>query len=144
VAAFRGQPDEVFCAVEVRMARQRVLGSGERRFAVVVEEAALYFRIGTVDMMAEQLAHLMSIGLRPNVSLSIVPLAAERTMWSSSGFWMFDDAEVAIETHTAALTITQPREIETYARVFAALSQQAVIGAQARALIVGAIDRIKG
>lgn len=52
MAAFRGQPDEVSGAVEVRMARQRLLDSGERRFAVVVEEAALYFRIGSVDMMA--------------------------------------------------------------------------------------------
>jgi hypothetical protein len=82
------------------------------------------------------------VGLRPNVSLGIVPAGIDRTMWSSPGFWMFDDDEVTIETPTAALTITQPREIQMYARVFAELSAMAVVGAPARALIVAAIDRL--
>ncbi len=142
IAEFRGMSPDVEGAVDVRMYRQHVLDSKERRFAVVLEEAALSSRIGSVEMMAAQLGHLMSAGLRPNVSLGIVPAHIERTMWSSPGFWMFDDDEVVIETPTAALTIVQPREVEVYSRVFAALSGMAVVGAPARALIMSAIDRL--
>jgi hypothetical protein len=142
IAAFKGLPDDVSEAVDVRMSRQKVLDSKEHRFSVVLEEASLSSRIGSVEMMAAQLAQLMVVGLRPNVSLGIVPAGIDRTMWSSPGFWMFDDNEVTIETPTAALTITQPREIQMYARVFAELSAMAVVGAPARALIVAAIDRL--
>jgi hypothetical protein len=78
----------------------------------------------------------MSEGLRPNVSLGIVPAHIERTMWSSPGFWMFDDEEVVIETATAALTISQPREVEVYSRVFAALSGRALEVAEQRVELV--------
>jgi hypothetical protein len=142
IRAFKGLPDDVSEAVAVRMKRQRVLQSTERRFSVVLEEAALSSRIGSVEMMAAQLGHLTAVGLRANVSVGIVPAHIERTMWSSPGFWIFDDSEVTIETPTAALTITQPREVELYARVFAELSGMAVVGAPARALILAAVERL--
>ncbi|WP_211263963.1 hypothetical protein [Streptosporangium amethystogenes] len=40
------------------------------------------------------------------------------------------------------LTVTQPREIEMYARVFAELAELAVYGGQARSLITAAIDAL--
>jgi hypothetical protein len=142
IAEVRGVPDDIAEAVKVRMARQHVLNSKDRRFAVVLEEWALSARIGAPDMMAAQLAHLMTACFRHNVSLGVVPLDADRTMWQSPGFWMFDDAQVTVETPTAELTITQPREVQIYARVFAELSTMAVVGAPARALIMAAIDRL--
>ena len=76
------------------------------------------------------------------VSLGIVRMDAERTMWQSPGFWMFDDGQVTVETPTAELTITQPREVQIYTRVFAELSSMAVVGGPARALIMAAMDRL--
>jgi hypothetical protein len=142
IAEVRNVPDDIAEAVKVRMARQQFLNS-ERRFAVVLEEWALHARVGSSAMMAEQLAHLITVCVRPNVSLGIVPLDADRTMWSSPGFWIFDDARVAVETPTAELTITQTREIEIYARVFRELSGMAAIGQAARTLIMAAIDRLR-
>lgn len=142
IAEVRGVPDDIDEAVRVRMARQRVLNSKERRFAVVLEEWALSARIGTPEMMAAQLAHLMTACFRLNVSLGIVPMNVDRTMWQSPGFWMFDETQVNVETPTAELTITQPREVQMYARVFAELSTMAVVGPPARALIMAAIDRL--
>ncbi|WP_239124579.1 Scr1 family TA system antitoxin-like transcriptional regulator, partial [Rhizocola hellebori] len=97
---------------------------------------------GPPETMAGQLAHLITASVRPNVSLGIVPMHVDRTMWSSPGFWIFDNAQVAVETPTAELAITQPREIQIYARVFGELSAMAVVGAGARALIMAAIDRL--
>jgi hypothetical protein len=52
---------------------------------------------------------------------------------------MFDSEQVAVELVSGFLTVTQPSEIAMYTDVFAALAQQAVYGAQARALITSAI-----
>jgi transcriptional regulator with XRE-family HTH domain len=142
VADFHDNPEDVGQAVAVRLNNQRVLRQMDRRFAVVLEEAALYARIGTTDMMAAQLGHLLIAGTLSNVSLGIVPLDIDRSVWSPPGFWMFDDAEVVIENPTAELTITQPREIAVYERIFAELMKMAAVGPAARALIVNAINRL--
>jgi hypothetical protein len=63
-------------------------------------------------------------------------------MWSSPGLWIFDEERVVMETPTAELTITQPREIAVYVRVFAELASMAVYGAAARSLITKAIDTL--
>jgi hypothetical protein len=52
-------------------------------------------------------------------------------MWSSPGFWIFDEDRVLVETPTAELTIIQPREIAVYVRTFAELASIAVYGAAA-------------
>jgi hypothetical protein len=143
IAEFVGVPDDVEAAVDVRMARQRVIFTGAR-MVVVLEEAALYLRIGSESMLAAQLAHLIGLAMLPNVSLGIIPLLGERMMWSSGGFWIYDTAEVQLETPTALLTITQPSEIAVYLRTFGELQRTAVHGAAARALIVAAIDKLDG
>ena len=49
---------------------------------------------------------------------------------------MFDDTRVDAELLSARVTVTQPREIASYDRAFAALSAMAVRGHEARALRV--------
>ncbi|GGM78311.1 Scr1 family TA system antitoxin-like transcriptional regulator [Dactylosporangium sucinum] len=77
--------------------------------------------------------------MRPNVSLGIIPRHIDRTMWASPGFWIYDDERVIVETPSAQLTITQPREVTIYARWFAELSLMAVVGYPARRIITDAI-----
>jgi transcriptional regulator with XRE-family HTH domain len=142
IAEFSGIPDDIEDAVAARMDRQRVLYSGDHRFAVVLEMAALRSRIGSVEMMIGQLGHLINMAASPRVSLGIIPPDIERTMWSSPGFWIFDDGRVLIETPSAELTITQPREIAVYARTFAELAAMAAYGAGARTLIMAVIEAL--
>lgn len=47
-----------------------------------------------------------------------------------------------IETYSAELRITQPREIAVYAKAFSWHSESAVLGRQARALIRQALDEL--
>jgi transcriptional regulator with XRE-family HTH domain len=138
-----GIPDDVETAVAVRMARQRVLTNGDRTFAVVLEEAALYARIGEPDMMAAQLGQLITASASARVSLGIIPRSVDRTWWTSPGFWIYDTERVIVETPSAQLTITQPREIAVYARAFTELSAMAVVGAPARRLIADAINALE-
>jgi transcriptional regulator with XRE-family HTH domain len=139
IVEFNGIPDDLDAAVAARLDRQRVLRKGDHHFAVVLEEWALRSRIGSPEMMADQLEHLSRELALPNAAIGIIPASAARTMWSSPGFWIYDESRVLIETPAAELSITQPREITVYLRTFAELAAMAVYGSRARELISRAI-----
>jgi transcriptional regulator with XRE-family HTH domain len=144
IAAFRGTPDDVREAVEARMSRSRVIHEGEHRFATLIEENVLNHRVGDADVMAGQLGNLLaSMGL-PSMSLGIIPAAAarEQVMWPLEQFTVFDDARIHVELLAAKVTVTAPGELDIYLRAFARLADLAVYGADARALIVKAIDAL--
>lgn len=113
---------------------------GHHAFAFLLEESALHARVAGDDVMAGQLGHLLQMATLPQVSIGIVPATVHRHMWPVEGFWIFDDERVLVELVTAEVTVTQPREIELYARTFSALAEMAVYGAAARSLVAAAID----
>jgi hypothetical protein len=78
----------------------------------------------------------------PNVSLGIIPLMTERLAVGSTGFWIFDEALVALETPTASVEVTQPQEVQLYARMFEALKTAAVYGREARSLIAAVLGEL--
>ncbi|MEV1083607.1 Scr1 family TA system antitoxin-like transcriptional regulator [Streptomyces sp. NPDC050211] len=74
VAHLRDVPDDIDDAVAVRMDRQRILHSGDHRFAMLVEERVLRTVIGD-NTMAGALDHLISVASLPSVSVGIIPSA---------------------------------------------------------------------
>lgn len=144
IAAFRGTPDDVSEAVEVRMRRARVIHEGDHRFATLIEENVLNHRIGDQDVMAGQLGNLLAAMSLPSMSLGIIPAAAprEQVMWPLEQFTVFDDTRIHVELLAAKVTVTAPGELDIYLRAFARLTEVAVYGADARALIVKAIDAL--
>jgi transcriptional regulator with XRE-family HTH domain len=132
---FLGLPDDAEAATAARLARQKVLRSGRRRFIVVLAEQTLRTRLGTPQVMAAQLQHLLEVMRLPNVSIGIIPAMAERYTVAQVPFWIWDDARVTVETVSARLEITRPDEIALYATVFDQLRQSAVYGSRARELI---------
>lgn len=142
VVAFRSIPDDTAQAVAARIERQKVVRSSTRRFAVILEEAALHNRIGGVDVMAGQLGQLLTVASLPNVSLGIIPADTDRVMWPTTGFWIFDQTRVLVETTSAELAVTQPREIAIYAKAFMELSALSVTGPAARGLVTTAIEAL--
>ncbi|MFF9769826.1 helix-turn-helix domain-containing protein [Streptomyces sp. NPDC014636] len=139
IAHFRGTPDDVSDAVAARMRRNEVLGNGARRFSFVLEESVLRYRLCTAETMAAQLGHLLGVMDLQNVAVGLIPFAAQRAVWPMPTFTIFDDARVHADTLDAAATLTQPSQVELYRRAFERLSQEAVRGAAARALIAGAL-----
>jgi len=75
---FLGLPDDAQAATAARLARQKVLSSGRRRFIVVLAEQVLRTRLGTPQVMAAQLEHLLEVMGLPNLSVGIIPAMAER------------------------------------------------------------------
>lgn len=142
ITTFQGTPDDVTVAVAARVARSRFLYEGGHRFVVLMEEWVLRSRIGDVDTMTAQLRHLLNVQPLASVSLGIIPASTQRTIWPLEAFYLFDDRQAAVETLTAEVNITQPRELADYAQAFAGLADMAVYGDNARALITAAIDSL--
>lgn len=140
IAAFRGAPDDVAQAVEARMKRNSVLREGDHRFALVIEESVLRYRLADAETMAGQLGNLLSSMALPSVSLGVIPFAEQRTVWPMATFTIFDDERVHADSLDAATTFTQPSQIALYSKAYDRLAQQAVYGATARSLIANALS----
>jgi hypothetical protein len=142
ITDFQGTPNDVTEAVQARLNRSRVIREGEHGFALVLEEAVLYYRVCEPAGMVGQLRYLLEVMSRPNVSLGIIPIEARRTVWPLEAFYAFDEEQVAVETLTAEINVKAPSEIRTYLKAFVDLSHIAVHGAEARTRIVKAIDSL--
>lgn len=140
ISAFHGTPDDVEDAVAARMSRNRIVWSGNHRFAAIVEEAVLRQQVGSGDVQAAQLAYLAEAAELPTVSLGVIPFSASgRPVWPLEAFTVFDDERVYVELLSAQVTVTAPSEVVLYLRAFEKLSALAVYGDEARALITAAI-----
>ncbi|BAJ30095.1 hypothetical protein KSE_43105 [Kitasatospora setae KM-6054] len=142
ITEFQGTPDDVAEAVEARMARAHVIREGNHRFALLMEETVLRYRIGDSEAMAAQLGYLLAVMALPRVSLGIIPFTAPRRIWPLEAFYIFDDQHVAVELLTAGVNVKTPSEIAEYGRAFERLAELAVHGSQARALITSAIEAL--
>jgi transcriptional regulator with XRE-family HTH domain len=140
---FLDLPNDADEAVAARMARQQVLYTGDRRFLFILEEQTLHTRVGSSDVMLGQLDRVLAVMSLPRVSLGIIPASGERQCLAQGSFWVFDERVVQIETMSAGLEVTQPREIGIYLRAFALLQESAVYGKPARDLIGRAIAELQ-
>ncbi|MFC8826668.1 helix-turn-helix domain-containing protein [Streptomyces sp. NPDC057137] len=143
IAAFQGTPDDSSEAAASRIERSHVLHEGGHRFALLMEETVLRYRIGDAETMAGQLGYLLAVMALPNVSLGIIPFSAERRVWPLEAFYLFDDHQASVELLTAAVNVSAPSEITTYAKAFSQLAEMAVYGSDARALITEAINSLR-
>ncbi|MEW2552781.1 helix-turn-helix transcriptional regulator [Streptomyces zhihengii] len=139
VSNFHETPADTEAAVAKRLERQKYLYEGDRIFNVLLGEQALYSNHGGPGVMRAQLDRLLAVLALPRLSLGIVPRSAPLGLWIGHGFSMFDDTLVMVETYSAEMSVTQPREIELYRRAFELHRQSAVYGQAARDLILAAV-----
>ncbi|MGW5661809.1 helix-turn-helix domain-containing protein [Streptomyces sp. NPDC003758] len=143
ITRFRDIPDDVAEAVSARLERSRIIHEPGHRFSMVIEEPVLYYQLGDSDAMAAQLGYLLTAGALPSVSLGIIPSATPgRVLWPQELFHVYDDTLVSVELLSARVQVAQPSEVALYVKAFEELRSMAVYGAEARALIVKAIDAL--
>ncbi|MFC7380907.1 helix-turn-helix domain-containing protein [Sphaerisporangium rhizosphaerae] len=140
VVDFHGIPDDIEDGVQARMDAQRVLTHGDRRFLILIGQAALHTHVSDQQVMCEQLRRLLEAMRQPRVSIGIVPLAAAYTVPRNNAFTIYDGRLVTVATYTAELSLSQSHEVSTYEKAFDRLSALAVHGEAAKALISDAID----
>lgn len=143
VVEFQQVPDDVDDGVAKRMERQQVLYRRNHRFHIVIAEQALRTTVGNDQTMIGQLDRLLAVVGMPRITFGIVPAETPYRV-SMTNFAIFDNTRVMVETVTAELTITQPREIAQYGRAFDVLAAQSVTGDGARQMIRAALESRTG
>lgn len=136
-------PQDAEEGAAARIERQRVLTHGDRRFHMVVGEQALHTVVGGTEVMAGQLEHLLTALRLPRLRLGIIPVDAPYRVPLNNGFWILDEALVQFDTYSAELSLIRPDEIALYGRAFERLAALAVYGAEARAMIARALERLR-
>jgi transcriptional regulator with XRE-family HTH domain len=106
--------------VKVRMQRQQVLDREGLQLSVVLDESVLTRRIGDEAAMYEQLQRLAREADRPNLTMRILPLNAQHTVFGESfvifGFGEDSDAMLqdVVSTEQLRSGFTLEGERETY------------------------------
>lgn len=142
VAELLDVPNDADQAAAARMERSKIVHEPGHRFVMVIEESVLHYQLGDADAMAAQLGYLLTAGALPSVSLGIIPRAAQRTLWPQELFHVYDDQLVSVELMSARVRVTQPTDVALYLKAFEQLRSMAVYGAEARALVLKAIENL--
>jgi transcriptional regulator with XRE-family HTH domain len=88
--AISGVTGEVAAArLEARVERQRRV-LGRSRVSYVLDQSALYRLVGSPELMAAQLGHLLDTAALPNVVLQVMPEVAHNAL--EAGYALADDA----------------------------------------------------
>lgn len=125
-------PDEIDDSVAAREARQRVLGSPDKRFIFIMTEGALRWHAGSPAIMAEQVRAIADASKRPNVSIGIIPWTTPVTQFPRGGFHLYDDDAVMVATDAATAIMTSAADVATYVEIFSDLQRSASFGDEAR------------
>lgn len=131
--------------VKVRMQRQRVLSREPRlQLSVVLDESVLRRRVGNEHVMYEQLRRLAHEADRPNVTLRILPLDSQHSVFGESfvifSFGSDDDAAamqdvVSAEHLRADFSVEGERDTYLHRIAFQMLVNASLDPASSKALI---------
>jgi transcriptional regulator with XRE-family HTH domain len=135
--------------VRVRMRRQQVLSREDLNLSVVFDESILQRRIGNDAVMYEQLQHLVREAERPNLTIQVLPLNAQHTVFGESfvifGFGVDDDAMlqdvVSTEHLRTGFSLEGERETYLHRIAFQMLSDASLSPADSRELILETAER---
>ena len=130
--------------VRVRMRRQQVLNREELQLSVVLDESVLRRRVGDDSVMYEQLQRLVHVADRPNLTLQVLPLDAQHTVFGESfvifGFGADSDAMmqdvVSTEHLRSGFTLEGERETYLHRIAFQMLAEASLDPVASRELIL--------
>jgi transcriptional regulator with XRE-family HTH domain len=130
--------------VRVRMRRQQVLDRDGLQLSVVLDESVLKRRIGDEAVMYDQLQRLVKEADRPNLTLQVLPLDAQHSVFGESfvifGFGQDADAMlqdvVSTEHLRSGFTLEGERDTYLHRIAFQMLSEAALDPVASRKLIL--------
>lgn len=130
--------------VKVRMQRQQVLDREGLQLSVVLDESVLTRRIGDESVMYEQLQRLAREADRPNLTMRILPLNAQHTVFGESfvifGFGEDSDAMlqdvVSTEQLRSGFTLEGERETYLHRIAYQMLAEASLDPVASKALIL--------
>ncbi|WP_246608215.1 helix-turn-helix domain-containing protein [Paractinoplanes toevensis] len=146
----RTDPDELERQVQVRLQRQSSLDeSNAADLNFILSESALRRTVGSTATMRDQLAFLIEVSKRSNVTLQVLPFSAETYAISSFPFIILrfnDDATsdtIYTEDYRDAVYLDRPDDVKAYSRLWGELQAAALGAVESRRLIAKIADQVK-
>jgi transcriptional regulator with XRE-family HTH domain len=141
------EADAIDRRVQMRMDRQAVLsgdrdGRGALEFWAVVDEAALRREVGSHAVMRAQLARLLEVSERPNVTLQVVPFDRGAHPGMTGAFVRLSFGSVApdmvyVESLAGDIFLELEAEVDRFGRAFDHLRAMALSPRDTSAFIAG-------
>ena len=136
-----GNKEDIVGKVEGRIYRQAVLLDQSKQFTILMTEAALRWRPGSIALQIEQIRHIRAVMALPNLQVGILPLRGQTKTIYPEGFQIYadhaNDADtlIVVELVTDEVTISDPASVARYQRELDHLRAGAVCTETAHALI---------
>lgn len=112
--------------------------SRQQRHVLIQTEGSLRATVGSVDVMREQVAHLIAVTRIPNVRLGVIPAYRPLPFTCGTAFHLYEGDKFAyavVGLEVAAATLDQPEDIAHFTALFNRLAQTAVYDDEARAVL---------
>lgn len=117
-----------------RAARRAVFADPGRTWHQIMSEGALRWLLGSPELMANQIEHLIEVSKRDNVRLGLIDQASPKPIAAPAAFHLIGGT-VMVATEVGTSFITEPRDREQFEELFSELDKLAVYGDEARALL---------
>jgi plasmid maintenance system antidote protein VapI len=130
-------------AIRNRIARQNAAHDGYRTIALYIHEQALRLPVGSPDVMAEQLHHLLRVSVRPYLTIRVIPTVIGPHDGLSGSFDMLTFKKIPplvyVESEGATVFLEDQPSVGLYEDVLKSLGRTALDEAQTRKLITDII-----
>lgn len=142
-------PERVAQLVKVREARQAKIEEGGAAYTAIIWEPVIIHPLVSVGIHQEQLAKILEVGRRKNVTVQVLPLSAGTLAGEISAFASFSfDAEPIVEAVTlenlrGTSILEAPEDLAAYTLAFDQLRSAALAPDASAQLIRRAGERIK-
>ncbi|ULR52400.1 helix-turn-helix domain-containing protein [Streptomyces deccanensis] len=142
-------PERVAQLVKVREARQAKIEEGGAAYTAIIWEPVIIHPLVSVGIHQEQLANILEVGRRRNVTVQVLPLSAGTLAGEISAFASFSfDAEPVVEAVTlenlrGTSILEAPEDLAAYTLAFDQLRSAALAPDASAQLIQRARERIK-
>jgi hypothetical protein len=143
-AAFGASEDDIAQMIATRMQRQQALYDPSKQVQIVLLESALRVRLVSTGTLRGQLDRLIAASGLTSLDLRIIPFEVEVPVFPLSGFRIYDDDLVIVESISGEQQMSEPDEVANYARFFELLREAACGSDEAVRIVRRALEHLEG
>lgn len=137
------QPEKVDELVALRMGRQQLLEAPGPRFTLITTVGALSWSVIPGRLMTEQIEKIADACALTSPRVGVIPFGEHMPVLPVNSWDLYDQRAVLAGTMTAAVLLTEARDIAEYVRITAAMVDHALYGAEARAVLLTIADEYR-
>lgn len=142
-AAYGATEDDIERMIATRLQRQQALYDPGKRVQIVLLESALRVRLVSSGTLRGQLDRLIAASGLMSLDLRIIPFESQVPVFPLSGFRIYDENLVIVESISGEQQLSGADEIADYSRFFDLLRDAAASGEDALRIVRRSIEILR-